>query len=76
MCLILSSDTLEIFSLIFIEKISGINPVSTSAVSLASLSNSNSAFSRNFAVMKCESENRAHIMMKNLTRNMYVFALR
>ena len=77
MCLILSSDTFEIFSLIFIEKISGINPVSTSAVRYeASLSNSNSPFSRNFAVMKCESENRAHTMMKNLTRNMYVFGLR
>ena len=71
MCLILSSDTLEIFSLIFIEKISGINPVSTLAVSLSVIVK----FSRNFAVMKCESENRAHIMMKNLTRNTYVFAL-
>ena len=29
------TDTFEIFSLMFIEKISGINPVSTSAVSLS-----------------------------------------
>ena len=33
--LILSSDTFEIFSLMFIQKISGINPVSTSAVCLS-----------------------------------------
>ena len=74
MCLILSSDTFEIFSLIFIEKISGINTVSTSAVSLSVIVKFK--FCVNFAVMKCESENRAHIMMKNLTRNTYVFALR
>ena len=35
----------------------------------------NSAFSRDLAVVKHESETRAHIKMKN-TKNTYVFALR
>ena len=75
MGLILSSDTFETFSLMFIEKISGINPVSTSAVIECHCQIQNSAFSRDLAVVKHESETRAHIMMKN-TKNTYVFALR
>ena len=70
MGLILSSDKFEIFSLMFIEKIPGINFCRQSECHCQS---QNFAFGRNLAVMKHESENRAHIMMKN-TRNTYVFA--
>ena len=72
MGLILSSDTFEIFFSGFYLK----DFRYQFRLNFGCQSNSNSAFSRNFAVMKCESKNRAHIMMKNLTRNTYVFVLR
>ena len=74
--LILSSDTFEIFYLIFIEKISGINPVSTcTSISLSVIVKFKILhLVETLNPMKHESENRAHIMMKN-TKNTYVFAL-
>ena len=76
--LILSSDTFKIFSLMFIERISGINPVSTSqCVSLSVIVKFKILhLVETLNPMKHESENRAHIIMMKNTKNTYVFALR